>query len=116
MRDVRQYLHDLRVEITAVEQFSADGEAAFLRDERTQYAVMMAYARIGEIVKRIPESLLMTQPLVAWKEIKRFRDMLMHRYFDIKIVRVWEAVEQLPALRVAVEALLAELPPDEEPE
>jgi len=40
----------------------------------------------------------------------------MHRYFDIKIVRVWEAVEQLPALRVAVEALLAELPPDEEPE
>lgn len=114
MRDVHQYLHDLQAEIAAVERFSTEGKIAFLSDERTQYAVMMAYARIGEIIKRIPDSLLMTQPQVAWKEIKGFRDVLMHRYFDVKIVRVWEAVERLPALRSAVEALLAELPPDEE--
>jgi len=82
VRDVRQYLHDLRVEITAVEQFSADGEAAFLRDERTQYAVMMAYARIGEIVKRIPESLLMNSATCGLE-----RDQKISGYVDAPLLR-----------------------------
>lgn len=51
MKLTREYLQDLLDEIRLVENFSRDGEAVFLSDERTKYAVMMAYARIGEIVK-----------------------------------------------------------------
>ncbi len=88
-------------------RFTEDGEVAFFDDDRSQYAVMMAYARIGEIAKRIPTELLVTQPQVPWADVKGFRDVLLHRYHEINVERVWEAVEGLPALRAAVEALPA---------
>ena len=62
MSETRDFLLDLLDEIGKVEHFSREGEAAFLADERTQYAVMMAYARIGEIAKRLPQALLDQQP------------------------------------------------------
>ncbi|MCC6612618.1 MAG: DUF86 domain-containing protein [Anaerolineae bacterium] len=99
-------------EFAAVERFTANGKAAFLADDRDQYAVMLAYARIGEIVKRIPNEMLATQPQIEWNNIKGFRDVLLHRYFDVSMERVWEAVEKLPDLRAAVETLLASLPPE----
>lgn len=114
MRDKREYLSDLLHEIEAVERFTVSGKTAFMADERSQYAVMMAYARIGEITKQIPNEILETQPHIEWRDIKGFRDVLLHRYFDINIERVWEAVEKLPDLRAAVETLLATYPPAEE--
>lgn len=114
MRDYRDYVEDLKREVDAVERFTHSGKAVFLEDERVQYAVMMAYARIGEIVKRIPDSLLAAYPQIEWKEIKGFRDILLHRYFDVNVERVWDAVEKLPALRASVEAMFASLPDDPE--
>lgn len=114
MRDVRDFLDDLKSEADAVARFTSEGKTQFLEDDRIQYAVMMAYARIGEIVKNIPDELLATQPQVEWKDIKGFRDVLMHRYFDVNVARVWEAVEKLPALQAAIEALLAVLPDDDD--
>lgn len=114
MKAARDYLLDLADEVAAVERFTVDGERAFFTDERIQYAVMMAYARIGEIAKRIPAHLLDTQPAVPWQDVKGFRDILLHRYNEINLERVWEAVEQLPTLRAAVNSMLAALPPEEE--
>jgi len=112
-KTIRDHLEDLRHEITLVAQFIEEGREAFLQDERTQYAVMMAYARIGEIAKQIPDETLLAQPYIEWREIKGFRDVLIHRYFDINVVRVWEAVEKLPTLEAAVDALIAALHDDE---
>lgn len=112
MRATRDYLDDLKREVEAVARFTVEGRTAFLQDERSQYAVMMAYARIGEILKRIPDDLLSTQPHVEWKDIKGFRDVLLHRYFEINIERVWQAVEKLAVLQAAIEAMLVSLPPD----
>lgn len=114
MRTITDYLLDLEIEINAVAAFTRDGRDVFMADERTQYAVMMAYARIGEIAKRIPNNLLATQPQAEWTELKGFRDVLLHRYFEIAPERIWEAVQKLPILRTAVEALLASLPPEDE--
>ncbi|MCC6802245.1 MAG: DUF86 domain-containing protein [Anaerolineae bacterium] len=110
---VREYMQDLLVEIRLLESFTAGGEQAFYTDARTQYAVMMAYARIGEIAKRIPDSVLQTQPQAEWREIKGFRDVLLHRYGEISPGRVWEAVVKLAVLRDATEALLENLPADD---
>ncbi len=110
----RDYLQDLLTEIHLLESFTAEGEQAFYADERTQYAVMMAYARIGEIAKRLPESLLATQPEAEWRDVKGFRDVLLHRYAEISSRRVWEAVQKLQMLRTATESLLASLPAENE--
>ena len=112
-KTIRDHLDDLTTELRFLVQFTQEGKDAFLQDERTQYAVMMAYVRIGEIVKQIPDEVLSTQAHIEWREIKGFRDVLIHRYFDINVVRVWEAVEKLPALQNAVQTLLATQPADE---
>jgi uncharacterized protein with HEPN domain len=105
-RTTRDLLEDLNHEVALIAQFTQAGKSAFLQDERTQYAVRMAYAHIGEIAKQIPDAILFTQPQIEWNKIKGFRDVLIHRYFDINAVRVWDAVEKLPALQQAVETLL----------
>lgn len=112
-RSNRDSLEDLQREMALIVQFTREGKDAFLQDERTQYAVMMAYAHIGEIAKQIPDELFSTQPQVEWRELKGFRDILIHRYFDINVERVWAAVEKLSELQQAVDTLLADLPPEE---
>lgn len=106
MSRTADYLHDILVEVQLLASFTVEGEEAFYQDERTQYAVMMAYARIGEIAKRLPDSLLALRPEAEWRDVKGFRDILLHRYDEVAPQRVWAAVIKLPILRAAVEALL----------
>jgi uncharacterized protein with HEPN domain len=108
----RGYLEDLLAEMRLLESFTADGEQSFYADERTQYAVMMAYARIGEIAKRLLDDLLALRPEAEWREVKGFRDVLLHRYAKISPRRVWEATRKLPTLKAAAVALLEMLPAD----
>jgi uncharacterized protein with HEPN domain len=103
-----RYLRDILAYLNDVEQFTTDGFEAFSADRRTQFAVIRAYEVVGEIVKRLPEELLVTQPTVQWQSIKGFRDFLIHNYDQINLVRVWDAVRDLPNLRAAIEVLLQE--------
>ncbi|PJF40931.1 MAG: DUF86 domain-containing protein [Chloroflexi bacterium] len=114
MKTTRDYLLDFLDYIAKVEQFTREGRERFLTDEKTQMATLRGFEVIGEIAKRLPESLLEQQPEIEWKKIKGFRDFLAHHYEEVLPVIVWESVEKLPELRAAVEALLASLPLDDE--
>lgn len=85
-----------------------------MADEKTQFAVIRAYEVIGEITKRLPETLLNTQPHIAWQDIKEFRDFLAHNYDRVRLDILWGAVEKLPDLQAAITLLLATLPPEDE--
>lgn len=110
MNLTREYLSDPLSEIEKAEKFSSVGKEAFYKDDRTQYALMMAYARIGEIAKRIPNDVLARHPEAEWKDVKGFRDVLLHRYDEINPDRIWLAIQKLPTLKAAVEALLKDFP------
>ena len=116
MKSAHDHLLDLLEYIGYLEAFAAEGRANLETDIKTRLAVSKAYEVIGEIVKRLPDSLLDQQPHIRWKDIKGFGDVLIHQYDTIRVDRVWAAIEDLPTLRAAVEALLASLPPDEEGE
>ena len=110
----RELLEDLRQELLDIESFTTGGEAEFMSDLRTQKAVIRSYEVIGEIVKRLPPALVEAESQVNWRQLIGFRNFLVHNY-DLIILRyVWDAVEQLPALRSAVESMLASLPPEED--
>lgn len=96
-----------------ISQFTAAGQAAFLTDEKTQFAVIRAYEVVGEIVKRLPESLRDANPHINWRRLMGFRDFLAHNYDEIILEFVWKAVEDLPNLRNAVQALLSQTSGDE---
>lgn len=106
MSEAGDYLRDMLDYLTRVERFASEGRDAFMQDDKTQFAVIRAYEVIGEIVKRLPSDLLAGQPQVNWQTLRRFRDFLAHNYEDIDLKTIWEAVEDLPNLRAAVEALL----------
>lgn len=72
MSSLRDYLNDILQYANDIADFTQTGETAFNTDRKTQLAVMRAYEVIGEIVKRLPQTLLDTQPDIDWRAIKAF--------------------------------------------
>lgn len=112
MSDVQQYLEDMLDYVKAIADFTADGRESFMDDRKTQFAVIRAYEVIGEITKRLPEDLFESQAHIEWKQIKAFRDFLVHNYERIRPDVVWSAVEKLPELRAAIEIMIQQLSED----
>src|ERR1035441_6951695 len=57
-------------------------QAAFMGDQKTQSAVIMQMALIGELAKRVSES-TKGAIVVPWREIAGFRDRAIHDYYQI---------------------------------
>lgn len=110
----RDLLLDFLQELADIAAFTQSGEAAFNSDLRTQKAVIRSYEVIGEICKRLPDTVRDQNPQIDWKTLMGFRDFLAHHYELIMLSYVWDAVEDVPSLRAAVEMMLASLPPEQD--
>jgi uncharacterized protein with HEPN domain len=106
------YLRDMLRELDDVAAFTSGGKAVFLADSKTRKAVIRSYEVVGEIAKRLPADLRLANPQLDWRKLIGFRDFLAHHYEEVILDYVWDAVEDLPRLRAAVDAMLATL--DEE--
>ncbi|GIV82160.1 MAG: DUF86 domain-containing protein [Anaerolineae bacterium] len=103
------YLRDILRELDDIATFTAEGKDVFMADTKTQKAVIRSYEVIGEICKRLPAELRAANPQLDWRKLIAFRDFLAHNYELIALRYVWDAVEDLPALRAAFESMLAAL-------
>lgn len=98
---------DILERIHLIELFTLEGEAHFMKDIRTQEAVIRCFEVIGEAVKRLDPSLTTLQPHIDWKAYAGFRDVLIHQYDNIIIDTVYQAIQDdLPPLKLAIQALL----------
>ncbi|MGH8114422.1 MAG: HepT-like ribonuclease domain-containing protein [Rhodanobacteraceae bacterium] len=82
----------------------------FLRDRRTQQAVVMNLVVIGEaatkLVERHPD-FVPAQPSIPWNSMRGMRNRLAHGYFDIDLDVVWDTLQHdLPALERQLHALV----------
>ena len=112
MRDDRTFLVHILECIERVEQYVASGRARFLESTLIQDAVLRSLQILGESARRVTEPTKASHPEVDWRGITGFRNILVHDYLAMTLVRVWEAVEQdLPVLRRQVESMLRELEP-----
>ena len=109
-KDPRLYvLH--RMECAArIEEYLRDGEDHFLRDTKTQDAVIRNFEVIGEAAKRVSETYRAQHPSVPWQLMAGFRDVLIHNYEGVDLPRVWKiATQDLPAATAAIAAILPPL-------
>ncbi len=111
MKSDRVYLEQIAESIGKIRQFvSGMDQAAFLEDQKTQSAVIMQSALIGELAKKI--SAPTKQAIkVPWKEIAGFRDRAIHDYYQIDLQVAWDTITlDLEPLAKAVQEYLRKNP------
>ena len=102
----RLYIQDILERIRLIEEFTVDGEQAFLDSVLIQEGVIRCFEVIGEVIKRLAPELTEAHPKIPWRQIAGFRDVLIHDYDEIDIDAVWRIVEEdLQPLKEAVKVM-----------
>lgn len=82
-------------------------KAAFLRDIKTQSAVLHQLMVMGEAVKRLSQDFRTRHPEVPWALIAGVRDKLIHGYDIVDLDQVWKTADSdVPDLLALIEPLL----------
>jgi uncharacterized protein with HEPN domain len=97
------YLSHMRQAVTDAGSFVEGlSKEDFLRDKRTQQAVVLSLIVLGEaatkVMDRYPD-FANAQPQIPWRSMRGMRNRIAHGYFDIDLDVVWDTVlTALPAL------------------
>lgn len=109
-KDPRVYLAHILERANRIEAYVRDGHAAFMRDPKTQDAVIRNFEVIGEAAKRVALEYRAEHPSIPWQLMAGFRGVLIHGYEGVDLDRVWTtATRDLPAARDAIAAILPPL-------
>jgi uncharacterized protein with HEPN domain len=101
------YLGHIAESINAIESYVADGRDRFLAEKLIQDAVIRNFEIIGEASSRLSRS-LRDRPGVPWHRVIAFRHRLIHGYWSVDLLLVWDVViHDLPPLKAEVGRLLA---------
>ena len=80
---------------------------SLLNDELLQRALIRSLEIIGEAVKQIDDEFKENNDGIEWKKIAGFRDILIHRYFNIDWDIVWDIIQhKIPELREKINKML----------
>ena len=93
-KSVLPYVKDILDSIEKIENFTtAMSYDQFLKDAKTQDAVIRNLEVIGEAVKNVPEGIKDKFNDIPWKLIAGMRDKLIHEYWGVSFTIVWETIE-----------------------
>jgi uncharacterized protein with HEPN domain len=103
------YLGHIADSIAASEAYVIDGRDAFMRNRLIQDAVIHNFEIIGEAASRL-SSTVRDQPGLQWHKIIAFRHRLIHGYWSVDLILVWDVIaNELPGLKAEVNRLLTEV-------
>jgi uncharacterized protein with HEPN domain len=110
-RDYKLFVKDIVEAIKDIDIFIGDMDyEEFLKDKKTQKAVVWQIHIIGEATKNIPKSIRERFKEVPWKYMARIRDKIAHFYFGIDYEIVWNVIkEKLPEIKPVIEKILKNL-------
>ncbi|MBX3163522.1 MAG: DUF86 domain-containing protein [Bacteroidetes bacterium] len=67
-------------------------ETSFLKDDKTQSAVIRELEVIGEVTKKLSDDFKNQYPDIPWKIMAGMRDVLIHDYEGVNPFRVWDTI------------------------
>ena len=110
-QEIRDYLNDIIESIEDIGSFVDEmSYEDFKVDKKTIYAVIRCLEIIGEAVKKIPENNRKIYADIPWREIGGMRDKLIHEYFGVDVVTVWDTIqEDLPPLKSSISKMINDL-------
>jgi uncharacterized protein with HEPN domain len=113
VRSDQLLLQDILDSIEEILDSTPPNKAAFDANKFVQSHLLRHIQIIGEASWRITQDVKDQHPEVPWKRIAGMRHVLVHDYFEVNWVRVYEtARNHVPALKPQIETILASLPPD----
>lgn len=93
-RDIGLYCDDIVSAIKKIEEFTKDFSLVdFLKDQKTQDAVIRNIEIIGEATKKIPDDVKRKYFNVMWREAAAMRDVLIHDYPDVIPKVIWDTIK-----------------------
>ena len=107
MKDEKVYIEQMIDSVAKIESFTRDMKKDdFLKDAKTQSAVIMQLTVIGELVKKLSAKTKESIDL-PWKEIAGFRDRAIHHYFGMDLDVIWDTViMDIPILKAELLKLI----------
>lgn len=94
--------HMREAAVLAMSHVEGMDKQTFLKDKRTQQAVILNILVIGEAATKISQAFpefVAKHPTVPWQSMRGMRNKMAHGYFDIDLNVVWETVQRsLPDL------------------
>ena len=82
----------------------------FIKNETLKRACARSLEIIGEAVKNLSPEFRKKHRNIDWKKIAGMRDKVIHFYFGVNWVIVWDVIEnRLPILKIQIEDILNEM-------
>ena len=112
MRHDNALLLDMLLAAREAQEIGRGATFSDFGENRTlQLAILKAVEIVGEAASRISADTKKQNREIPWADIVGMRNRLVHGYFDVNLLRVWETVERdIPRLIVQLEGLVSEEP------
>jgi uncharacterized protein with HEPN domain len=93
-RDIPSLLQDILEAIGNIKAFTHKMTFEnYGADLKTRHAVERNFSIIGEAVARIDKSFRDLHPTIDWRQVKDFRNIIVHDYFGIDDEIVWDIIQ-----------------------
>ena len=94
-RDNLLFVEDALVNLQhAVEYTGGMNLDSFLKDRKTQDAVIRCIEIAGEAAHNVADAIKEKYPDVDWNDLYAFRIKMAHHYFDTDVSLVWQILRQ----------------------
>lgn len=110
-RELKDYLKDILKALKNIESFTLGVDLdSFIKDEKTNFAVIYALQIIGEATNKIPKEIQDKYNQINWRDIKAMRNLIAHEYFGVDLIIVWDTIKKdLPTLKPVIKDILKNL-------
>ena len=107
-RGNKEFLSDIKEAIKRIKIYIKDIKyTEFLKDLKTQDAVVRNFKILGEAVKNVSDDLKENYSKIPWKKIAGIKDKLIHHYFGVNFEIIWTIIkEELTDLDTQIKDIL----------
>ncbi len=88
--------------IQRIDEYTESCKEVFFGSKLIQDAVIRNLQILSESTMRLTTEIKATEPLIDWRRLRDFRNVLTHGYLVLDKELVWNALELLPPLADAV--------------